>query len=308
MKIGRNEPCPCGSGKKYKQCHGPIDAERESAQRRVRQTPDTLLPRLMDQLDRFGAELPATLQRFWNGAYDVADVQELDQLEDRGSERFLTWFLFDAANEQGQTPIERLIAAPEGLELTDAEAQVFLTWAGVRLQPYEVTGIRKGFGLELRTLFGEESIELEDHKASRRIEAGDVLIAHVIPAGDRHYLTGAAAHLTPDTVVKLHEFADAHLADMRRATPDATHVDLVRARSEIFNHFIMALPREPQEAGKLDELVMKTRVALNLTAGQFGLGARDESADANAESIDDDAEAESEAVAAGQESYDGTED
>jgi len=24
-KIGRNEPCPCGSGKKYKQCHGRID-------------------------------------------------------------------------------------------------------------------------------------------------------------------------------------------------------------------------------------------------------------------------------------------
>jgi len=21
-KIGRNEPCPCGSGKKFKQCHG----------------------------------------------------------------------------------------------------------------------------------------------------------------------------------------------------------------------------------------------------------------------------------------------
>jgi len=24
-KIGRNEPCPCGSGKKYKQCHGKLD-------------------------------------------------------------------------------------------------------------------------------------------------------------------------------------------------------------------------------------------------------------------------------------------
>ena len=22
VKIGRNDPCPCGSGKKYKQCHG----------------------------------------------------------------------------------------------------------------------------------------------------------------------------------------------------------------------------------------------------------------------------------------------
>jgi preprotein translocase subunit SecA len=23
-KIGRNEPCPCGSGKKYKNCHGAL--------------------------------------------------------------------------------------------------------------------------------------------------------------------------------------------------------------------------------------------------------------------------------------------
>ena len=23
-KIGRNEPCPCGSGKKYKRCHGQL--------------------------------------------------------------------------------------------------------------------------------------------------------------------------------------------------------------------------------------------------------------------------------------------
>jgi len=24
-KIGRNDPCPCGSGKKYKQCHGRLE-------------------------------------------------------------------------------------------------------------------------------------------------------------------------------------------------------------------------------------------------------------------------------------------
>ena len=22
LKVGRNDPCPCGSGKKYKHCHG----------------------------------------------------------------------------------------------------------------------------------------------------------------------------------------------------------------------------------------------------------------------------------------------
>jgi preprotein translocase subunit SecA len=23
-KVGRNDPCPCGSGKKFKQCHGRV--------------------------------------------------------------------------------------------------------------------------------------------------------------------------------------------------------------------------------------------------------------------------------------------
>jgi preprotein translocase subunit SecA len=23
-KVGRNDPCPCGSGKKYKKCHGDV--------------------------------------------------------------------------------------------------------------------------------------------------------------------------------------------------------------------------------------------------------------------------------------------
>jgi preprotein translocase subunit SecA len=25
QKVGRNDPCPCGSGKKYKQCHGRLN-------------------------------------------------------------------------------------------------------------------------------------------------------------------------------------------------------------------------------------------------------------------------------------------
>jgi uncharacterized protein YecA (UPF0149 family) len=26
-KVGRNDPCPCGSGKKYKKCHGGSSGE-----------------------------------------------------------------------------------------------------------------------------------------------------------------------------------------------------------------------------------------------------------------------------------------
>ena len=31
MKIGRNDPCWCGSGRKYKQCHEAFDEKIRSA-------------------------------------------------------------------------------------------------------------------------------------------------------------------------------------------------------------------------------------------------------------------------------------
>jgi hypothetical protein len=32
MRLGRNDPCHCGSGKKYKKCHEAADAAKESAE------------------------------------------------------------------------------------------------------------------------------------------------------------------------------------------------------------------------------------------------------------------------------------
>jgi uncharacterized protein YecA (UPF0149 family) len=29
-KVGRNDPCPCGSGKKYKKCHMMEDQQRDA--------------------------------------------------------------------------------------------------------------------------------------------------------------------------------------------------------------------------------------------------------------------------------------
>ncbi len=40
MKLGRNEPCHCGSGKKYKQCHLKSDQQRERAEKSLRTMAD----------------------------------------------------------------------------------------------------------------------------------------------------------------------------------------------------------------------------------------------------------------------------
>jgi hypothetical protein len=43
-KIGRNDPCPCGSGKKYKRCHLPLDQQRKPAVAEEREEPASLSP------------------------------------------------------------------------------------------------------------------------------------------------------------------------------------------------------------------------------------------------------------------------
>ncbi len=265
-KIGRNEPCPCGSGEKYKHCHGPIDAARETERRQLRQAQETLLAKVLEAAPRFAAGFPAALERFWNAAHSVAEIAELDDLEERGSERFLSWFVFDYRGAGGPTPLEQLAGDPSDLDLTPAEALLLPTWAGVRLQPYPVTAVQKGRGLTVRPLWEEAEILVEDHAAARRVEPGEILIAHLTPVDDVYFVAGLAAQISADAVDQLQEFAALHLEDLRTAQPDATYADLIRDRSEIFNHFVMALPREDQPVNEIQTLIENARVMMAAAA------------------------------------------
>jgi hypothetical protein len=42
MKIGRNEPCHCGSGKKYKHCHLSSDEQQQRASRKEKEAAEAL--------------------------------------------------------------------------------------------------------------------------------------------------------------------------------------------------------------------------------------------------------------------------
>ncbi len=134
-KIGRNEPCPCGSGKKYKQCHAPIDEARETERRQIRQAQEPLLAKVMDAAPRFAVELAPALERFWNGKHSVEAIEDLDDLEERGSERFLTWFMFNYPGVGGRTPLERLADDLSDLDLTPVAGVFASRWAARAPRP-----------------------------------------------------------------------------------------------------------------------------------------------------------------------------
>ncbi|MFQ3661522.1 MAG: SEC-C domain-containing protein [Chloroflexaceae bacterium] len=288
-KPGRNDPCPCGSGRKYKECHLPLEQAARSEQLLLRQAQDTLLPKIIEAAQHAPESFPAAFARFWQDKYTLEQMPELDQLEDRGAERFLTWFAFDVRDEHGQTLVERL-AGQEDFTADPYERRLLEQWRAVRLGACVVEEVRKGEGFIVRDLLTGEQRQVADHHASKRLAPGEVLVGHLVPAdtppgaaAPTYYLAGAAAHLTEDTAAKLLEYAELHLADMRRANPRATWADLIAARSEVLNHFVMALPTEARDPTVVDRLISEGRIALQLTAESVAALLGRPSPDANEE-------------------------
>ena len=93
QRVGRNEPCPCGSGRKYKKCCLPLDeqAARLASQpghRAELETDDEIAPiapaELADEPE-LSSEAEAELDRIWDelGSKKILTTAQLDALLDR---------------------------------------------------------------------------------------------------------------------------------------------------------------------------------------------------------------------------------
>lgn len=269
-KIGRNDPCWCGSGRKYKQCHLPQEEAAAAEIRRLRTAGDEVLLRVIERAQQHVDVIPAAFERYWNGKYTPDQMAELDELEGRGAERFLTWFAFDEPLADGRTLVQQLAAGVEDFPLSEDEARVLASWTDVRLRPYVVTGSVKGKEIHVRELVGEREFVVDDQAGSQRVEPGEVLIVHLLPVVTKYYIGGAAAHLTADTADKLRDFLDLHREALQREQPDATSEDVLQAHSEVLNHFVMELPVEAPDPTVFDRIMLQTRVALALTGDALG--------------------------------------
>jgi tetratricopeptide (TPR) repeat protein len=81
-KPGRNEPCPCGSGKKYKRCC--LDKDQEAERRLQRKTAAETAARLAAQYDI--DETEQELASASNAAVDLVHEGKLDEAEEAARE------------------------------------------------------------------------------------------------------------------------------------------------------------------------------------------------------------------------------
>ena len=146
-KPGRNEPCPCGSGKKFKKCcllagrtSGP-EPDRASYTGAERLSALARLERFIE--DRLGPEDDAALEAFWGRYLD--HPAELDETTRRLSDdAFDMWFAFDFPLDDGRLVVDRFLEERPGLPT--GEHAYLRSLAGTAMHLYEVVDALPGEG------------------------------------------------------------------------------------------------------------------------------------------------------------------
>jgi uncharacterized protein YecA (UPF0149 family) len=192
-KPGRNDPCYCGSGKKYKQCHLRIDLENEREKREQGEAARFLrleLPRFSRD-ERFVAEFNKALPLYWNNYYEVDNAGEMSEFE---ALRFLDWFVFDHRMEDGSRILD-IYEEEFADSLTPMQLSLLKSWqeagpAGA----YELRSYN-GQMLELRNIFSDETFSVFEASGRGNVDVGEVILTRLVPVFDQIEFSTVAAYL-----------------------------------------------------------------------------------------------------------------
>ena len=189
-KIGRNAPCPCGSGKKYKKCclGKNIVSSQAVDYRRLSEAHDRLIEKLMPFATQvFGQEVvDVAMDDFLLWPEPEDDIQE--DVFDRIGSLLWSWLLFnweydsqtDEHEEVGLSgpehrTIAELYAEDRASKLYPIERRLI---DAVNRKPYsfwEVLSVYKGTGMKLLDLFIGTTIEVQERTGSEYVSQGDLL-------------------------------------------------------------------------------------------------------------------------------------
>jgi hypothetical protein len=166
-KVARNAPCPCGSGRKYKKCHLPLDeADRERAEEQSRSR--ALDERMVRKLFKFAAE---------HFGDRIGAVERVFKDVDEASQLAIPWLLY-AFRVDGRTVLEAFIEA-RGNRTSEAERAWLEAQRTAWLSVWEVTAVVPGESVSLHDLLSGETRVVRESGISKSVVKRDALLARV---------------------------------------------------------------------------------------------------------------------------------
>ena len=207
--LGRNEPCWCGSGRKYKKCH--LGREQLALAERVNWLYEKAAQYV--QLTGWRELLAEVGYERYRHTHDLAEALDAGMADP---------LVMDVVLFEGGAFAEFLKV--RGSLLPDDERLLAEQWLLVDRSVFEVEKVNPGESITVRDVRNGDLHEVRERTASRQLKPGQLICARVVPAGDSMQFFGG---IEP---IALHE-RDA-LIDLLDTEPDP--VELVATLSRRF--------------------------------------------------------------------------
>ena len=237
-KIGRNDPCYCGSGKKYKQCHMKEDQAKEKQVRAVKDAARYVRRDLLKfgREERFSEAFAQALPLYWNGLYEFDNAEEMSMDE---AFRFIDWFTFDYDLGDGRYLIQ-IYAEERYPDLSSAQQQLVDDWKDAPpASAYELLSY-EGQQLKLRDYFTGEEVEIYESGGRGIVEIGEVIMGRLVPVVDHLEFSVAPAYLPADEIGDLRETMETAEKAYLAVHPEATHEEFMRNKNYLITYHALA--------------------------------------------------------------------
>jgi len=211
MKIGRNDACPCGSGKKYKKCclnKNNVIPAIDLAYKRISKAYKDLEPKLENyMLKHFNSEIieDALYEFFcWPDEEDEYFTEDaMESLQDL----YRPWILY---NWDCKPDIDETWAKKE-IEITIAEAYMKENIKkisemekklikGISHMPYcfwEVMGVKPGQSIDLKNIMTGKTVTVQEHMGSGSLNPKNIVFARAVVIDNIDLLVGMGRTIIP---------------------------------------------------------------------------------------------------------------
>ncbi len=199
MKIGRNDPCHCGSAKKYKRCCLAKDQATniiDNEWQKLRRTEGEIVELLLYVANEWYG--PAFIEKAWQEYTETHNESLPIENTPESGTSFVPWALFNYIHQE-ESETDPSIEAPLALsfligaeELDPYEKQFALEAFRQAVSFWSVQEVEQGTSLKLRDLFTHAEHTVRERQASAVLKKGDIVYTRVISLEQTAVMFGMA--------------------------------------------------------------------------------------------------------------------
>jgi hypothetical protein len=266
--VGRNDPCPCGSGKKFKACCIDKMPRGESL---APQGVESAFGKLMAYAERprFESLLEQASEACIGRSLAHAAEDEAEEIFERIGDHGVSalWFAVDAVDDHGKSILERYLESSDSRELTAIEREFLTGLVPSHVGLYEVRRVDENGAIHLENAWTNERFVVVDPEVAGDLLPYEQLVTRVaaLPGGELGFIDSPIAlpiTYRDDLLRRLHSLR-------RRFTANQEHEFRKAGGAVLHRGFVESLvePEMPQLDEVPGEPFAPTRVILAVRDG-----------------------------------------